>query len=151
MKRKSTILLGGLMVLSFSFTAFAENGRNLIQPASVATNSSATPLESKKEVTLDNYSVFQPLSETADFEEIKALESEMLERANALYTFGKLKEKMTASDIDYNKAVKIYMDNTESVFNDSMENMEKFRSFLNTTEHIWMLQVSLGNQTVTYT
>lgn len=48
MKRKSTILLGGLMVLSFSFTAFAENGRNLIQPASVATNSSATPLESKK-------------------------------------------------------------------------------------------------------
>ena len=75
MKRNSIILLGGLIVLSFSFTAFAENGRNLTQPASVATDSSATPLESKKEVTLDNYSVFQPLSETDDFEEIKALES----------------------------------------------------------------------------
>ena len=79
------------------------------------------------------------------------LESEMLERANALYSFGKLNKKMTASDIDYNKAVKIYMDHTESVFNDSMADMEKFRSFLDTAEHIWVLQVSLGNQTVTYT
>ena len=151
MKRKSIILLDILMVLSFPFAAFAESGRNFVQPASVATASSATPLESKEANTLDNYSVFQPLSETDDYEEIKVLESEMLERANALYSFGKLNKKMTASDIDYNKAVKIYMDHTESVFNDSMADMEKFRSFLDTAEHIWVLQVSLGNQTVTYT
>ena len=151
MRRKRTILLGIFMVLSFSFTAFAKNESNAVQPAFAPVSSPAALPKAKKEAGLDDYSVFRPLSETDDFEEIKALESEMLKRANSLYTFGKLKKNMTASDIDYNKAVKIYMDNADSVLNDSMKNKEKFRSFLDTAEPIWVLQVSLGNQTVTYT
>lgn len=142
MRRKRTILIGIFMVLSCSFTAFAENESNAIQPASAPVSSPAV---------LDDYSVFRPLSETDDFEEIKALESEMLKRADSLYTSGKLKKNLTASDIDYNKAVKIYMDSADSAFNDSMKDREKFRSFLDTAEHVWVLQVSLGNQTVTYT
>lgn len=151
MKRKCFILFGMLWVLSFSFTAFSQNGKNFIESDAMAADLDTTSLDVEKKIALDEHSVFQPLSETNDFEEIKALESEMLERAHALYTFGKLKEKMTASDIEYDKAVKIYMDSAESVFKDSIKTPEIFRSFLDRTEHIWMLQVCLGNQTVTYT
>ena len=97
------------------------------------------------------YSAFQQLSETADFPEIKALEANLLEQAHRLYTYGELSREITPSDIDYNRAVKIYMDGAEPAFDDSLESPEHFRAFLENAEYIWVLQVDLGSQTVTYT
>lgn len=151
MKMKSMFMLAALAVLSCSFVAFAENELGLPQLSSSLDNSLAAQTNFKNEVTLSDYSVFKPLSETDDFEEIRILEGEMLERANALYNFGKVNKKMTASDIDYSRAVRIYMDDTETVFNDSLKSIEDFYSFLDTAERIWVLQVPLDNQTVTYT
>ena len=121
MRRKGLVLFSAAFILAFSSTTFAES------PA------------------------FQPLSQTEDYHEIKALEEEMLERANALYEFGKLERKMRSTDIDLNKVVKIYMDGPDSIFSHSMADQAAFLSFLENTEHIWVLQVDLGSQTVTYT
>lgn len=132
MRQRGLILMGLLLTVLFSFPVFADT-------------------EIETDNAIEKYSTFIPLSETDDFDEIKALESEILERTQTLYTVGKLKEKMEPSDIDYDKAVKIYMNGAESVFNDSMADPNEFCAFLDQAEYIWVLQIPLGDQSVTYT
>lgn len=68
---------------------------------------------------------------------------------NRLYELGDTHDKMKLEDIDFGKAVKIYMGNTINVsdFQDSRALFEK----LSTQDYIWELPVKVNNSFLTFT
>lgn len=152
-----------ILILSLCFTACLalvamampkERIGNLPSLAS-ASDAEYDDIEDLTEATPSNasaaFSAFQSLDETEDFSEIKLLSDDMLEIASNLYDTGELSRRMTKSDIDFDKAVKIYMDRENSLLNLDSDNVNELISYLETAEYIWEVPVDIGKQTITYT
>ena len=94
-------------------------------------------------------SFFETLTDSKDYAEISALKDEILASADELYEVGEIKTKLRETDIDFNKAVKIYVDNslTISDLEDSKSLLEK----ISNAEYIWELPVKINNNLLTFT
>ena len=95
--------------------------------------------------------VFLPLTETADYFDILSLEDDILERAQYLYEMGEINYPINAGDIDYDKAVKIFMDGENSVTELSELNKSNLKKYLEDKEYIWELPINIGSQTISFT
>lgn len=107
-----------------------------------ATASDATPFDEN---------IFLSITDTEDYPEILSLEDDMVARAQYLYEIGEIKRPINSEDIDYKKAVKIFMDGEDSITNSSTITKEILRDYLKDREYIWELPINIGSQTISFT
>lgn len=107
-----------------------------------ATASDATPF---------GEDIFLSITETEDYSEILSLEDDMVARAQHLYELGEIKRPINSEDIDYEKAVKIFMDGEDSITNSPIITKEILRDYLEDREYIWELPINIGSQTISFT
>lgn len=94
-------------------------------------------------------SFFESLTDSGDYAEISALKDEILSSADELYKVGEIKTKLRESDIDFSKAVKIYVDNSLTV--SDLENAESLLEKLSNVGYIWELPVKTDDDLLTFT
>lgn len=146
MKKKTFISCFSILILAFicigTFTMFK---KTFAMQLDMATSSNST----EAYMNYKEFNFFEKLEDSKDYEEIEKLKYDMLEEANRLYELGDIHDKMKLEDIDFGKAVKIYMGNTINVsdFQDSRALFEK----LSTQDYIWELPVKVNNSFLTFT
>ena len=145
-KKKTFISCFSILILAFicigTFTMFK---KTFAMQLDMATSSNST----EAYMNYKEFNFFEKLEDSKDYEEIEKLKYDMLEEANRLYELGDIHDKMKLEDIDFGKAVKIYMGNTINVsdFQDSRALFEK----LSTQDYIWELPVKVNNSFLTFT
>lgn len=156
MKKLKALFISLCFVMSLAIVTMAMPNESTGSDGNIASNSNANyaeniDLASPSSATMVEFDIFLPLKDTDDYAEIRALTDEMLEIANNLYDTGELKQKMRTSDIDFDKAVKIYMDRESSLIGLDSSDVDELSSYLKTAEYIWEVPVDVGSQTVTFT
>lgn len=156
MKKLKALFISLCFVMSLAIVTMAMPNESTGSDGNIASNSNANyaeniDLASPSSATMVEFDIFLPLKDTDDYAEIQALTDEMLEIANNLYDTGELKQKMRTSDIDFDKAVKIYMDRESSLIGLDSSDVDELSSYLKTAEYIWEVPVDVGSQTVTFT
>ena len=81
----------------------------------VQSDATTSPNSAEAYMKYKEFDFFEKLEDSKDYEEIEKLEYDMLEEANHLYELGDIHDKMNLDDIDFGKAVKIYMGNTINI------------------------------------
>ena len=134
-----------LMLTSICIGMFSMFRKTFAMQSNVATSYNSAEVYIKYK----EFNFFEKLEDSKDYEEIEKLKYDMLEEANRLYELGDIPDKMKPDDIDFGKAVKIYMGNTINVsdFQDSRALFEK----LSTQDYIWELPVKVNNSFLTFT
>lgn len=156
MKKLKALFISLCFVMSLAIVTMAMPNESTGSDGNIASNSNANyaeniDLASPSSATMVEFDIFLPLKDTDDYAEIQALTDEMLEIANNLYDTGELKQKMRTSDIDFDRAVKIYMDRESSLIGLDSSDVDELSSYLKTAEYIWEVPVDVGSQTVTFT
>ena len=133
----SILLLTAIFIAMFGKTFAVQSD------ATISPNSAEAYMKYKE------FDFFEKLEDSKDYEEIEKLKYDMLEEANRLYELGDIHDKMNLDDIDFGKAVKIYMGNTINIsdFHDSKALFAK----LSTQDYIWELPVKVNNSFLTFT
>ena len=138
------VFISGFLILTLTAIFIAIFGKTF------AVQSDATTLSNSAETYMKykEFDFFEKL-DSKDYEEIEKLKYDMLEEANRLYELGDIHDKMKLDDIDFGKAVKIYMGNTINIsdFQDSKALFAK----LSTQDYIWELPVKVNNSFLTFT
>ncbi len=146
MKKKTFISCFSILILaSVCIGTFTMFKKTFAMQLDMATSSNST----EAYMNYKEFNFFEKLEDSKDYEEIEKLKYDMLEEANRLYELGDIHDKMKLEDIDFGKAVKIYMGNTINVsdFQDSRALFEK----LSTQDYIWELPVKVNNSFLTFT
>lgn len=94
-------------------------------------------------------SFFESLTDSEDYAEISALKDEILSSADELYEVGEIKTKLRESDIDFSKAVKIYVDNSLTI--SDLEHSKSLLEKLSNVGYIWELPVKTNDDLLTFT
>ena len=146
MKKKTFISCFSILILaSVCIGTFTMFKKTFAMQLDMATSSNST----EAYMNYKEFNFFEKLEDSKDYEEIEKLKYDMLEEANRLYELGDIHDKMKLDDIDFGKAVKIYMGNTINIsdFQDSKALFAK----LSTQDYIWELPVKVNNSFLTFT
>ena len=115
----------------------------------VQSDATTSPNSAEAYMKYKEFDFFEKLEDSKDYEEIEKLKYDMLEEANRLYELGDIHDKMKLDDIDFGKAVKIYMGNTINI--SDFQNSKALFAKLSTQDYIWELPVKVNNSFLTFT
>lgn len=157
------------LTLSFcSLTVYAASNLEVTTYEKDKTASSSNAIDKKNEYNIEDIKstakkasssnailvdedMFLPLTKTDDYLDILSLEDDMLERVQYLYEMGEVNHPINSDDIDYGKAVKIFMDGKDSVTELSELTKDNLQNYLQDKEYIWELPINIGSQTISFT
>ena len=139
------VFISGFLILTLTAIFIAMFGKTF----AVQSDATTSPNSAEAYMKYKEFDFFEKLEDSKDYEEIEKLKYDMLEEANRLYELGDIHDKMKLDDIDFGKAVKIYMGNTINIsdFQDSKTLFEK----LSNQDYIWELPVKVNNSFLTFT
>lgn len=136
-------------------SAHSSSTENNVVESTISETISEMNLITDKVTNLDttpfNEDMFLSLTMTEDYEEILSLEKDMLAKGQYLYEMGKIECPIDSEDIDYEKAVKIFMDGEYSITELSTITKSNLQDYLDKREYIWELPINVGSQTISFT